>query len=228
MKQHPAVVWEGELFSPGRLNAIASRRPWLTRNPWRILGLRMIMAGRNCYGFETQPTQVEQLEISLGAYVERLERSGFDHFVMLERKNHLRRIVSMLVSRRTSQWHLEAGEVAPLVPIELDVERLYLGRGHDTECRSLVAHLQREQETWQQLREILGRLSLLYLTYEDDLEVRPEIAFRRVCRFVGIEECPVAVRFARTNPYPLSDVLSNYAQVAQALSGTPFEWMVDS
>ena len=46
LKQHPRVVWEGELFSPGRLDGIAGRWPVLTRDRMSILKLRMQMAGR--------------------------------------------------------------------------------------------------------------------------------------------------------------------------------------
>ena len=70
LKQHPRVVWAGELFSPGRLDGIAGRWPVLTRDRMSILKLRMQMAGRRCYGFETQPTQAEYMKMSLPEYVE--------------------------------------------------------------------------------------------------------------------------------------------------------------
>jgi hypothetical protein len=228
LKQHPRVIWEGELFSPGRLDGIAARWPVLTRDRMSILKLRMQMAGRRCYGFETQPTQVEYMKMSLPEYVERLERIGFSHFVILERKNHLRRIVSMMVARSTSQWHLKPTESPPLVRVELGVDDLLLSRGRDTERRSLVAHLRREHESMCALKKILGTRRLLCLTYEDDIVGHPDIAYRRVCDFVGIGYHQTTVRFGRTNPFDLSDVLINFSQVERALHGTEFEWMLYS
>ena len=228
LKQNPRVVWDGELFSPGRLDGIAARWPALTRDRMRILKLRMQMAGRCCYGFETQPPQVEYMDISLPEYVERLERLGFSHFVILERKNHLRRIVSMLVARTTSKWHLQSTDLPSLVQVDLDVDDLRLSRGRDDEGRPLIAHLQREQASVCALKEILGSRQLLCLTYEDDIVDNPEVAYRRVCDFAGIECHEASVRFGRTNPYDLSDVIANYAQVESALKGTAFEWMLYS
>jgi hypothetical protein len=226
LKQHPQIVWEGELFSPGRLGDIASRWPLLTRIPLRILRLRMLMAGKACYGFETQPTQVEHLEISLEEYVSQLESLGFRHFIMLERLNHLRRFVSMLVARTNSQWHLQQGTKPELVRIRLDTENLLMSRGRDTQRRSLVAHLDREIATWRVVRQILERRNLLYLTYEQDLASRPEAGYGRVCEFLGLPAHPVSVRFHQTNPHRLDQILENYDEVAAALAGTPYAWML--
>jgi len=228
LMQHPKVVWEGELFSPGRLNAIAERWPLLARNPIRFLKLRMLLTGSRCYGFETQPTQVERLEMGLEEYADRLEKLGFGHFLLLERKNHLRRIVSMLVGRRASRWHLESGDASTPARVELDVEQLLLGRGGDTERRSLVSHLQREQDSMSALKQVLGERRLLYLSYEDDLAASPQEAYRRVCDFAGLAHHEVTVRLGRTNPFELRDILTNFSDVERALRGTSFEWMLYS
>jgi hypothetical protein len=188
----------------------------------------MQIAGSRCFGFETQPTQVEYMEMSLPEYVERLESLGFGHFIVLERRNHLRRIVSMMVARNTSQWHRTPGESSQLVRVELDVEQLLLSRGRDTERRSLLAQLQREQDSMAALKELLGSRRLLCLSYEDDIAISPETAYGRVCDFMGVGRHPVEVRFGKTNPFDLTDVLINFSQVERALRGTPFEWMLYS
>jgi hypothetical protein len=100
----------------------------------------------------------------------------------------------------------------------LDVDKLFLGRGRDTERRTLVAQLRREEE-------LEGR-RLLYLTYEDDIAPGPESAYKRVCEFTNSEYHPVTTRWDRTNPHQLSDILTNFSQVEEALIGTPFEWML--
>lgn len=228
LKQHPKIVWEGELFSPGRLADIAARWPKLTRDPITILRLRMFMAGKRCFGFETQPTQVDLMDRDLDEYVGQLEKLGFEHFVILERKNHLRRIVSMMVARHSSQWHLTSGDSPSLVRIELDVQNLLLGRGTDTQRRSLAAHLQREQESMCTLKDTLSDRRLLCLTYEDDVATSPEVAYQRICGFTGIGNHQVTVRFKRTNPFKLSDVLVNFSEVERSLGGTDFEWMLYS
>jgi hypothetical protein len=228
LTQHPRIDWVGELFSPGRLSGIAKQWPLLPRDPLTILRLRMTMAGRKCFGFETQPTEIEHLNMTLPQYAQLLEDMGFARFVILERRNHLRRIVSMMVARSTSQWHLKNSESPPLVCIELNVHKLLLGRGRDTERRSLVAQLQREEESISALKKVFGGRQLLCLTYEDDIAPGPEIAYRRVCEFSGSADHPVTVRWGKTNPYHLSDILTNFSQVEKALIGTSFEWMLYS
>ena len=226
VKQNSHFVWDGELLSPGRLDGIAARWPLLTRDPLTLVRLRMTMAGRRSFGFETQPSQVEYLSISLEDYLHRLEGLGFDHFILLERENHLRRIVSMLVARKTSNWHLKHGEAPSLEKIELDVDRLLLSRGRDTKHRPLIEHIQRDEACLSAMRQLLGARKLLCLSYEKDLAQRPELAYERVCDFTQTDVQPVTVRFARTNPYDLSEVISNYEEVVQALKGTRYEWML--
>lgn len=239
LKQHSNVVWDGELFSPGRLDGIASRWPWLTRNPFNILRLRMTMAGRRCYGFETQPTQVERLKLDLDTYVDRLQQLGFGHFILIERKNHLHRILSILRGHQSDQWHRigdKSGSVGPPARshgppsadrVHLDVDRLILNWGTDIEPRPLIEHLERTENTVSQLRDVLSRRRLLCLTYEDDIKTQPEQAYRRICEFVGIEAQPVEVRFQKTNPHPLPDLIDNFSEVESKLRGTRFEWMLD-
>lgn len=231
LRQHPNIVFQGELLSPGRLSAHAEGRglqAGIARKPMQHLKFRFLMAGTRCYGFETQPTQIQQMRIGLEEYADRLEEIGFSHFILLERKNHLRRIVSMLVARRTSQWHLKSGDSPKLARVELDVEHLLLGRGGDTKRRSLVEHLQREQESLSELKRVLGGRRLLCLTYEGDLAASPEESYRRVCEFAGLGHHPVTVQFGKTNPSELRDILTNFSDVERVLRGTSFEWMLYS
>jgi hypothetical protein len=228
LKQHRNIIWDGELFSPGRLDGIASRWRLLTRDRMNILRLKMTMAGRRCYGFETQPTQVEPIDMTLTDYVQRLEHLGFDHFVLLERRNHLRRIVSILRGHQSSQWHLQNGSTQSKVRFKLDVDECSLDWGTDTEQRSLIAHLQRSEKVTDTLKQILSSRRHLFLTYEDDIISQPEIAYRRACDFAGIDYQPVNVRFKKTNPDDLSDVLTNFSEVEQTLRGTSYEWMLYS
>ncbi len=186
------------------------------------------MAGRHCYGFETQPTQVQRMDMTISDYIQRLEEFGFDHFVLLERKNYLRRFVSIKLARRTSQWHLQTDESPPLVRISLDIDDLSLDWGPDTAKRHLIEHLQRMEQSTLKLKEHLKDRKLLCLSYEDDIQKQPEIAYRRVCKFAGLDDQPVKVRFKKTNPFELVEVLTNFSDVERTLRRTPFEWMLYS
>ncbi|UCC57309.1 MAG: hypothetical protein JSU75_06210 [Gammaproteobacteria bacterium] len=194
----------------------------------KYLKYRMLLAGGRCYGFDTQPTQVENLDMTLPGYLEMLEALGFSHFIILERKNHLRRIVSMMIARKTSQLYRRVVVDPSLVRIELEVGQLVLGRGKDLEPRSLVAHLEREQESMRLLKQLLSDRRSLHLVYEDDISSDPIVAYRRVCEFTGIGYYNVSVKYYKTNPFDLAEVLTNFSEVERVLCGTPFEWMLDS
>lgn len=48
-----------------------------------------------------------------------------------------------------------------------------------------------------------------------------------MCRFLGIAPAPVGVRYARTNPFPLRELLLNYEDVASSLRPTEHAWMLE-
>ncbi len=228
LNQHSRIVWDGELFSPGRLAGIEARWPRLTRDHVKILRLRMTLAGRRCYGFETQPTQLQRLNISVPDYVQKLEGLGFNRFILLHRKNYLRRIVSITMAHQTSRWHLASGESPPSERVKLDVNELSLNWGPDTHKRSLIAHLEHAEQCISELKASLQNRESLFLTYEDDIQQNPQVGYRRVCEFIGVDVQPVTVRFNKTNTRDLSDVLTNFSEVKQSLQETSFEWMLYS
>jgi hypothetical protein len=44
--------------------------------------------------------------------------------------------------------------------------------------------------------------------------------------YLGLTPAAAQVRFGRSNPFPLEAIVENYAEVAEALHGTPFAWMM--
>ncbi|MDH3900264.1 MAG: sulfotransferase [Gammaproteobacteria bacterium] len=232
LNQHPKIVWDAELFKPSRTQGLTDRRgvsSLLVRAPMIHLYQKMIRAGNKGYGFETQLSQLELLNMTLPEYIERLHRLKFGHFIIIERKNHLRRIVSILVGRQTSKWHLNSDET-PSAPtrIKLDIHHLQLNWGRNVESRPLVSHLQREHDRMHALKQALSDRRVLHLTYEDDISADPRRAYRRVCEFVGVDCHDVSIRYGKTNTHDLHNLLINFEEVKNALRDTPFEWMVDA
>jgi hypothetical protein len=180
--------------------------------------------------------------MTLDDYVDKLEQFGFQHFILIERRNHLQRIVSILRGHQSAQWHHIEGSSgtesvsastatskahSSVNQIALDVDQLSLNWGTDVEPRSLIAHLEHHEQAVNQLREVLSRRQLLSLTYEDDIKNQPTEAYRRICEFLGLGPQPVEVRFQKTNPHPLSEVVTNFSEVQRRLQGTRFAWMLD-
>jgi hypothetical protein len=65
------------------------------------------------------------------------------------------------------------------------------------------------------------------LTYEDDVLEDPTRAYSKICEFLGVPPGPAPqIRHARTTPFGLREVVENYLEVEQHLSGTPFARML--
>ena len=81
--------------------------------------------------------------------------------------------------------------------------------------------------TIQEVETLLAGKNVLNLTYEDDIEQDPQ-KYRSICEFVDMEATKASVNFSKTNPFPLKDIIENFAEVKAALHNTPYEWMPDS
>jgi len=75
-------------------------------------------------------------------------------------------------------------------------------------------------------RLLMGR-DVLDLTYEGDVAEDPRRAYRRICDFLGVNDEPVEIRYGRTTPQKLTEIIENFDEVKAALAGTEFEWMAE-
>jgi hypothetical protein len=150
-----------------------------------------------------------------------LER-GFDRFVVLKRRNHLRRMVSHCVAEVTQQYHVEKGSVADLQPIVLDPGSIRVGEKR----QSLLAWFREFDDAYARLGSLLARHPHCEVVYEEDLESDPRIGFRKVCAFLGIEPGQVEVLFSRTNPFSLAEILVNYDAIRELIERAGYASML--
>jgi hypothetical protein len=219
--QHPAIHWDGELFN----YRVA---PWRNKPRCRkaeAMGLierRMDLFDREFYGFEAVSTQLQAGQMDTGDFIASLSDLGIEHFVLLTRRNILRKIVSNLVARERGRWRLRAGEVAPLTQVYLDTDKLQLAT-----TKPLIDHIRATQADYHTLRRSIGSRRYLDLVYEDDVHEDPSRAYRKVCEFLAIEYRENAVRHGQSTPHLLRQVIRNYAEVAAVLDGTDLAWMLE-
>lgn len=224
LDQHPRIFWDQEIYRPCEERLISSGRAGASVRSGQaidILQSRLASVGKEFYGFETKFFQIELTGVTLPAYVAQLRRVGITHFIILERKNYLRKVVSSVI-RQAAQAHQARDQKSRLTRVSLDVDHTAVDRS----CRPLLAYLQHWQENFKQLEQLLSGAPLLYLTYEADIAPDPRLGYRRICDFIGVEPHEVEVRFGKTNPFKLSEILLNFNEVEAALAGTPFEWML--
>jgi hypothetical protein len=221
LSQHPEIYWGGELFN--------YRLPlWRSKSRDRLMEARSFIKPRinhvdiPFYGFEVLPTQLRAGQIETDVFVTVLEDFGIENFVLLTRRNILRKIVSTLVARERKRWHLKSGEIAPLTQIYIDTANLEL-----ESIKPLLEHIRDVQAEYETLQALLSSRRYLHLVYEDDVLRDPRRGYRKICRFLGVQCVELPVRHERTTPQPLSQIIQNYADLEYALSGTEFEWMLE-
>lgn len=163
------------------------------------------------------------LGVDLDDLVDALERGGTERWVLLHRRNYLRRVVSGAVGRERGSYHQRRADgPAELVQVTLDLDDVPFGPG--APLLDVFDELARGER---ELGELLAGRDTLWLTYEDDIEQDPRRAYERACEFLGLPVQDVDVRLRRTTPFPLSAVVSNLDEVRRALDGTRYAWMLD-
>ena len=224
LDQHPGVYWDGEVYEPHIENATRCNQDIheALREPVQILKKRIPRSGKRIYGFEIKFYHLKLAGISLREYVGHLKIMGFNHFVLLDRKNSLKKIVSSLVAHEKKQYHQPTFKTAQLSQIRMDVNNV----GIDNDSKPLVSFLQDYENDIRELTTILDDTNLLRLSYEEDISGSPKTGYAKVCDFLNLKEHPVKVKYGRTNPFGLREMISNFEDVEEALLGTQFEWML--
>lgn len=223
--QHPHVFWDFEIYE----RLLRDRDKHGTVQPTGSLAqaidylrARMPRAGRRFYGFELKFFHLKLLNVELSPYVESLRRLRFAHFVILERRNYLRKIVSSVVAHKKSRFHQASYEKPVLTRVTIDVDCLRI----DRDQKPLRAYLEDYRASFDALNEILQGSTVLRLTYEDDIFRDPLVAYGRLCEFLGVRQHHATVRYSRSNPFKLADIIVNFEEVERALESSAFEWML--
>ena len=231
--QHPQVRFDGKSYNTG----LPSGRP-VARLPvdavpldlGRIIDSRMRMSMSTWFGFDYLPYQLDLARSSLDEHADMLRRRGFTHFIILERRNLLRRLVSGDMGRQSGVWHAKAMQMmqvdtapAPTGPAKVTIE---VARADGTS--PVLDDFERVEAFYSELRNVHADDTTLALSYEDDIERDPTQAYARVIEFLGLNFIRPEIRLRRLNCRPLRETIANFDAVADLLANTRYEWMLDS
>lgn len=206
------ICWAGEILERPSKEWSGLSGEEALRRCRKAINRRRYEAGRSPFGFEMKLWHHHRLGLTATDMYGLTTELGFRSHVVLERKNHLRQHISGELARLTGRYHRRAGAPASAATLRVDTERLMLGVDwfetyHAELRRMLPGHL--------------------YLTYEDDIEADPHVAYAKVMRHCGLEPRDVRTDMQKTTARPLGDVIENFAEVADRLTGTRHEWMLD-
>ena len=211
LTQHPEIYWAGEVlaehFRPPQAHQPAfDYRRYLARLEFSTI--------RPYFGIEIKPVDLLQLGIRKQDFLTDVGDDGYTTYIVLERKNQLRKIVSIQAAKQSGIFHVSAKMDAPVHKLALDVT-------------DLAELLQRNIREMDELKDLLQDMRVLYLTYEEDILPGPATAYQRTCAFLGIRSVTAEPRLRRIAVQPLSQILTNYSEVAASLVDTPYAWMLD-
>lgn len=223
LNRHPDVSWSHEPFMRNRWRKLAGPPGPNRIDPVDYIARKLRSADTRAFGFVAKPWQVLELGYALGDFLDGLRGVGVRGFIVLERRNLLRKVVSTMRARMHGVWHRRVGHDAPSAPVRIDVEAVEIDRG----CQPLVATLERLADFAPRCAQLLDGEDHLRLVYEDDVRDDPGRGYHRICRYLGIEPVHVEPAFVKMNPYPLAQLVENLDDVRAAVAGTAFEWMVD-
>lgn len=220
LSQHPKISSYQEIFQP------YMQKKSLPTKPENMLRMRRVYsipsyAVVEAKFFECQ--HLSLLDLSIRDFVDVVRRCGFRKFIILNRLNYLRKIVSTRIAiARGGKWHYKANDEVPTTTVRLDVEKTFI-MGKAAPIVDLFKYF---DEQYQILRVALAGEDVLELTYEEDIFDDPMIAYNKVCNWLGLERFPARVIYRRTNVKELSEVVENWGEVSGVLSDTQYAWMV--
>ena len=213
LNQHSQIYWGGEIFKFYYLDG-----PY---DPLDVLETERLRAGRCYFGFEVKPYHLHDTSHSLAGHIEALRRHGVEHFILLRRKNLLRKIVSSRIASK-HRHHISSDENRKRMKAHMDLD----GTFGKWEERSLLDNIDKLAGDYETISDSIEGDHVLELTYEDDIYESPLRAYRKIVDFLGEEREEVEVKLKKTNPFPLRELIANFEEVEDRLKGTEHEWML--
>lgn len=222
LNQHPGIRWRGEIYERYAEAGIARH------NFADDLKYTQIESGRKLPGFELKglPSQhLPTLGVSLEQFVATVRDLGFSHCVFLDRRNTLRKLISVQIVDQglRSSFHDKGKESALVGRLRINVQNVRI-QGMHAALLDMLRHIDEETD---RAREVVGRYyDFLPLCYEDHIESDPLVAYGAIVRHLGLREHPASVTLKRINVKALEDLVENYREVQDVLAGTKYEWML--
>lgn len=229
--QHPDVHWSGEILrgpsllfpQRGGRPTRYSKSPYFPHEPIGWMRHQMRRRTKPRFGCEVKPWHIGDNGFTEVGFLAHATRLDFDSFVLLHRRNNLRRIVSVLVAAQTKRHHVPLGAEVKLHRVRIDCPNLSVS-GH---VQPLLHHLRAWDRELATFRELLQGRTVADLEYERDVQDDPLVAFNKIREVAGLPPAMVTVTLARTNPFPLKDMVENLDEVSAYLADTPYSWMAE-
>lgn len=228
LAQHGQIFWANELYEPifkqwDRLNPDFTQPGVMAMPPIEYLKLSISKSNAKTYGFEIKPYHFRLIKIPFEEYIKEIERLGFKHFILLDRKNKLRKIISSIKAKESGVYHLEKGSKPQFQKINISLDNIQI----DHESKSLLSFINDYIKDINFIDNILKDKNLLKLSYEEDIEKDPMNAYGKICDFIGVKNLNPTISLAKTTPFSIKELVDNYDEVANYLNFSSHAWMLE-
>ena len=119
---------------------------------------------------------------------------------------------------------MERGSKPQFQKINIPLDNIQI----DHESKSLLSFINDYIKDINIICKMLETKKYLNLTYEDDIEEDPMNAYEKICDFIGVKKLKPIISLAKTTPFPIKDLVSNYDEVANYLKFSSHEWMLEN
>ncbi len=231
LAQHSAIDYSNEIFSP-----YMPRRRGEKQLPSLVDVVREAQSSLSSpwHLFEVKHLAAQNLglypELKLKDWLSAFHGLGFRRYLLMGRRNGLRRMLSHVCAAQTGVY-VDHGKssASGQVPVILPTENVV----HGFQSSSLLDWLEEYESGHQIIKNALvdwskrhADVAWLELTYEDDIEFSPLIAYKRVCEFLGLQSEEPILTHRRINRGSLTQLVANFDEICHLLQPTRFAWML--
>jgi len=221
LSQHYSIHWDGEVFIENK-----KYLKFFYKDPIRFLKYKMSQFSSPYYGFEVKGFVFQDLErivhLALDDFLSEIEKLKFQHYILLFRKNYLRQYISVLQVRAGGKIQTTNKQTKPN-KININLNPVFY---NDVKL-TLVEYFNRLDQSLLEISNSFGKRHVLKLVYEDDIQQDPLIAYRKICKFLHLDDENPTLNFKRTNPFMINDMVENYDELYSALINTKYKWMLE-
>ena len=112
---HPHICWAGEVYTPifrkwkNRNGGVETVEP-MPGDAVKILKRNRFWAFNRYYGFEIKPFHFRLIGYTANEFIDQLKKLGITHYILLDRENKLRKIVSSLIAHQNETTYFVSSE----------------------------------------------------------------------------------------------------------------------
>ena len=222
LNQHPQINWIGEILAKFREKFGDSS--WVWKDPKTMIKLRTNIHPYRTLGLEIKRSQIINTNINESKVIKLLKRIGYEKFIILKRKNYLRKKISEIVASKMGKMNVDKRVKTPKVRIPVNMGKWDV-HTEFVKNDTLTDHFERLDKFYKKIEKALKKFELLSLSYEEHVKDDPKKAAEEICKFVNLETHEMKIETEKINRKSIKESISNFEEVENFLEGTKYEWM---